>query len=141
MRLFMRFSVKGIVLSALGYIFIGLGAVGLVLPLLPTTPFVVLAVACFAAGTNNKISRWLKQNRYFGPYIENYRTGRGVEKALKIKSVIYVWSGLVISMVIIRTVWAYILLAVIGTCVTVHLLMIKTACGKRENYTNTNGGV
>ena len=116
---------KRIVLTILGFVFLGLGAVGVALPVMPTTPFVLLAAMCFSSG-NNRVARWLRSNRIFGPYIENYRTKQGISRTLKAASIIFVWAGLIISMTVMRTLWISILLGIIGAGVTVHLLMIKT---------------
>ena len=118
-------ALKNIVLTIAGFILLGLGAVGAVLPVMPTTPFVLLAAVCFGV-SNKKISAWLQRNRFFGPYIENYRTKQGVKKSLKIVSIASLWTGLIISMVIVRATWAYIVLGIVGLCVTIHLLLIKT---------------
>jgi len=116
---------KNLIFNALGFIFLGLGAVGVALPVLPTTPFVLLAAICFSAA-DNKLSGWLRRNRVFGPYLENYRTKQGISRQLKIASIIFVWVGLTISMIMVRTVFICILLGIVGIGVTIHLLKIKT---------------
>jgi len=116
---------KQVLLLLAGFISLGFGAVGVALPVLPTTPFVLLAAICFSA-SNEKMARWLEKSRVFGPYIENYRTKAGIPIWLKCASIAFLWTGLSISMVLTRAVWAYILLGIVGIGVTVHLLMIKT---------------
>ena len=111
----------------LGFILLGLGAVGVAIPVMPTTPFVLLAAICFSA-SNKKSYAWLQRNRFFGPYIENYRTRQGISKSLKIASICFVWTGLTISMIRLQTTWVYYVLAIVGIGVTVHLLLIKTKC-------------
>ena len=118
-------AIKNLILSILGFIFLGLGAVGIVFPIMPATPFVLLSAVCFSAG-NNKISCWLQRNRIFGPFIENYHTGQGVSKSLKIGSILFTWVWLIISMAVVRTMWIYVILGVVGVCVTIHLILIKT---------------
>ena len=130
-------KLKNVILTALGVVFLALGAVGIVLPGLPATPFILLAAACFASG-NAKIYGWMQRNRFFGPYLENYRTKQGVKKSWKIKSIAFLWITLIISMVTIRAVWAYILLGIIGLCVTIHLLMIKTKVDIKEEKVGAN---
>ncbi|MCL2718632.1 MAG: YbaN family protein [Lachnospiraceae bacterium] len=95
------------------------------MPLLPTTPLVLLAAICFSAA-NEKLNNWLSRSRLFGPYIENYRTGQGISKCRKIVSVVYLWIGLVTSMIVIQTTAIYIILSIVGIGVTIHILMIKT---------------
>jgi len=116
---------KSLILTILGFALLGLGAVGVAIPVLPTTPFVLLAAVCFSAG-NRKFSVWLQKSRVFGPYIENYRTKQGIKMSLKIASIAFLWTGLVISMIIVQSTWVYITLGIVGVGVTIHLLLIKT---------------
>ena len=116
---------KNLVLLLLGFTFLALGAVGVALPVLPTTPFVLLAAICFSA-SNRKIAAWLESSRVFGPYIENYRTGGGITRRRKIASIVFLWAGLSVSMIVVRAAWIYFVLGIVGAGVTVHLLLIKT---------------
>ena len=120
-----RMKIKNLFLIILGFIFMGLGAVGIAIPVMPTTPFILLAAACFSA-SNRQILDWLQRNRIFGQYIENYRTRQGIKLSLKIASITFLWTGLIISMIIVRTMLVYIVLVIVGICVTIHLLVIKT---------------
>ena len=103
----------------------GLGAVGVVLPVMPTTPFVLLAAFCFSSGSK-AFYEWLCRNRIFGQYIENYRTKQGITKRHKVASIIFMWMGMITSAAILRTLHVYIILLLVGTGVTIHLLTIKT---------------
>ncbi|MCL2842295.1 MAG: YbaN family protein [Oscillospiraceae bacterium] len=118
-------KVKHLLISAFGFFCFGLGAVGVFLPLLPTTPFVLMAAVCFSY-SNRKFYKWLRGTSFFGSYIVNYEEKQGVPMALKIKSIIFVWVSLSLSMLIVQTLWVYIVLSMIGAGVTIHLLMIKT---------------
>jgi len=116
---------KKLLFIALGFIFLILGGIGVFLPLLPTTPLVILSSICFSYGSK-RLEGWLCRNRIFGPYIENYRTGQGISKLHKIGSIAFLWVGLITSMIVIRTTMIYIILCIVGIGVTTHLLMIKT---------------
>lgn len=118
-------KIKRTLVLILGFISLGLGTLGIFLPLLPTTPLVLLAATCFSY-SSERFYEWIKRNPYFGPYIENYREKRGVSKALKIRTIVFLWVSLCISMFLIQTTWVYILLIIVGICVTAHLLMMKT---------------
>ena len=120
-----RMKTKNLFLIAFGFISLAIGAVGAAIPVLPTTPFVLLSAVCFSAGSK-KLDEWLRRNRLFGPYIENYRTRQGVSRRRKIASIAFLWIGLIISMAIVRTVIFYIILGIVGAGVTAHLLMIKS---------------
>jgi uncharacterized membrane protein YbaN (DUF454 family) len=67
----------------LGFVFLGLGAVGVALPLLPTTPFILLSAACFAR-SSEKWHRWLLANETFGPMIRNWEEKRCISCRVKI---------------------------------------------------------
>jgi len=123
-------KIKKIILIAAGFSCLILGAIGVFIPVLPTTPFVLLSAACFSA-SSRKLNDWLLKSRLFGPYIENYRTKQGVSARRKIASIAFLWAGLFISMFIVRTVWICIVLGAVGAGVTVHLLMIKTKDKRR----------
>jgi len=120
-----QMKMRNLLFIALGFIFLTLGMVGVVLPLLPTTPLVLLSAICFSYGSK-RLEGWLCRSRIFGPFIDNYRTKRGISKLRKVVTIIYLWFGLITSMVIIRTVMIYVILGVVGVGVTIHLLMIKT---------------
>ena len=67
---------------ALGWVFVVIGLIGAVLPLLPTTPFLILAAACFARGSE-RFYRWLLSSRLFGPVIREWRQTRSVARWAK----------------------------------------------------------
>jgi hypothetical protein len=75
-----------------GLISLGLGFVGLFLPLLPTVPFVLLAAFCFAK-SEPRLARWLDEHRRFGPHIRAWRTSRAVSRAGKRAA----WSAFAVS--------------------------------------------
>ncbi|MCL2051175.1 MAG: YbaN family protein [Lachnospiraceae bacterium] len=116
---------KKLVLAILGFIFLTLGAVGIVIPLLPTTPLVLFAAICFSS-CHKGLETWLLESRLFGPFIENYRTGQGISKKRKIASIAFLWAGLTASMIILHTLAAIFILLAIGISVTIHILMIKS---------------
>ena len=102
-----------------------LGTVGVVLPILPTTPFVLLAGICFSA-SSARCHAWLSRNRVFGPYLENYRTKAGIGRWHKYGAIAFLWAGLIVSAAITQIWWLYLVLAAVGIGVTTHLLMIPT---------------
>ena len=116
---------KKYVLVACGGILLAMGAVGIIIPVLPTTPFVLLAAGCFSA-SSPKAYQFLLRSRFFGPYIEHYKNGGGISKAAKARGIITLWVLLGISAVFVKTPWVYLLLGTVGAGVTLHLMLIKT---------------
>jgi len=112
--------------NAAGTFFLSLGIVGIVIPLLPTTPFLLLAAACYLRGSA-RMHRWILTNRYFGEYLRDYQAGRGMPWKNKIVTVSLLWAVIAFSAVfatsstIIR-----IVLLVVAVGVTIHILTLKT---------------
>jgi len=120
---------KKLLLIIAGFTCLLLGAVGVVMPLLPTTPLVLLAAICFSSA-NERFYEILRRNRIFGPFIENYRTKQGISKLHKFGSIAFLWFGLLTTMLVIRTSKIYLILSIVGICVTIHLLMLKSKSRK-----------
>lgn len=83
----MKFSLKNKLLIATGWFFVGLGILGIFLPLLPTTVFLIIASACFYK-SSPRFYFWLLNNRYLGVYIKNYREKKGIPLRAKILGLI-----------------------------------------------------
>ncbi|MGP4107564.1 YbaN family protein [Virgibacillus sp. L01] len=79
-----------IVLIIAGSISLALGLLGIILPLLPTTPLLLLAAACYVR-SSSRLYEWLITNKYFGSYIENYRSGKGIPLKAKVIGVSVLW--------------------------------------------------
>ncbi|MGC9517112.1 MAG: YbaN family protein [Methanomicrobiales archaeon] len=119
-------ELKRLFFLSLGTAFFSLGAVGAVLPVLPTTPFILISVFCFGK-SSKKVERWISKNKYFGSYIENYKEKKGVPLDIKIKSIVFLWIMLIISIIyFLNNYYLYLLLIIVGMAVTLHILMLKT---------------
>lgn len=119
--------VRGLLLLA-GVLCVGLGLLGVVVPVLPTTPFLLLAAACFVR-SSERMHRWLLQNRLFGEYLRRYRSGEGLPLASKISTLVLLWASLGASAffaVPAHLGWIRLLLLAIGLGVTRHILKIPT---------------
>lgn len=77
-------------LLGLGTVCVALGILGIFLPLLPTTPFLLVAAACYARSSTASYQR-LVRNRWVGKYIEDYRNGRGVPRRAKLVAISLLW--------------------------------------------------
>lgn len=118
-------SIKKYLLIFLGSISVALGIAGVFIPLLPTTPFLLLASFCYLR-SSERMYNWLINHRIFGAYIYCYLTYRAIPRKTKIGTLIFLWSTLIISMLLMPFLHIRIFLAAVGIGVTIHLKMLKT---------------
>ncbi len=112
-----------------------LGIIGIFLPLLPTTPFLLLTAACYLR-SSERMYNWLLNNKRFGEYIKNYQSGKGIPLKTKIFAISTLWITIFISMffmivkisgitaegiLVIR-----VILLIIATSVSIHLIKQPT---------------
>ncbi len=113
-------------LMAVGLLAVALGTLGVFLPLLPTTPFLLLAAACFMRSSES-LHGWLLEHRWFGKYIRNYSEHRAITLKSKIIAIAVMWSSMLFSIYLVREqLWLQLLLALIALGVTRYLLSLKT---------------
>jgi len=113
-------------LISTGMLCVGLGGVGIVLPLLPTTPFLLLAAACFVR-SSDRLYNWLTSHRMFGSYIRNYREHGGMTTRARILTLVALWAGVGYAVVgVARSLSLRLVLLVIAVSVTVYLMRLKT---------------
>ncbi|MCU0605958.1 MAG: YbaN family protein [Candidatus Edwardsbacteria bacterium] len=112
-------------LAACGLAATGLGAAGLFLPLLPATPFLLLALYCFAR-SSERLHRWLLGNRLCGAHLRAYVAYRAVTPATKVCSITILWASLAASALLLDTLIIRILLLAVGIGVSIHLLLLRT---------------
>lgn len=115
-------QLKTLLLTALGFVFLGLGAIGIVLPVWPTTPFVLVSVACFSSAPHIKAK--ILRIPIFREHIENYERRTGLPKKTVRSSLIWLWTTLLISMALVRELWIIALLVLAGVSVTLYILSI-----------------
>lgn len=114
---------------AAGTISVGLGVVGIIVPVLPTTPFMLLGAACYMRGSRQLYERLLC-NRWLGSYIRNYMEGRGISLKMKIWTLVLLWAVMISTAVLATgSLTVRIILGVILVGVSIYILSRKTADG------------
>jgi len=89
-------------------LFLGLGIIGIFLPILPTTPFLLLAAACYAR-SSKRFYDWLIGNKWLGTYIRNYMEGKGIPLKVKVFTTSLLWITILFSVfLIIYDLWVKI---------------------------------
>jgi uncharacterized membrane protein YbaN (DUF454 family) len=127
-------------LVACGFICVALGAVGVFVPLLPTTPFLLLAAACFAR-SSDRFYHWLMTNRWLGSYICNYVEHRATTVATKVVSIAMLWCFLGVAGVFFTESWVVrALLMVVAVGVTIHLVSLTTMSRETARGVVPEGG-
>lgn len=128
-------------LLASGSLFLLLGIVGIVVPVLPTTPFLILAAVCYAR-SSVRCYRWLMTNRMFGRYLDDYLHRRGIPWRVRASALTFTWVVIGVSAILfVDRLWLRIFLLAIALAVTVHLVMLKDAKAKagRQSADDSNG--
>jgi len=114
------------IFTVAGTISLGLGTVGMFLPILPTTPFLLLSAACYYKGSE-RMHRWLLNNKLFGSYIRNYKEGKGISQAGKAFTVFLLWTAICFSALFMVTNYiVQIVLFAIAIAVTIHIIALPT---------------
>jgi len=106
-----------------GSVFVLLAAAGAVLPLLPTTPFLLVAAACYARGSP-KLHGWLLGHRVFGPTIRTWQSSRALPPGVKLPAVTVVIVTFGVSMLAVDVTGLRIMLAVLCAGLVVFLVRL-----------------
>ncbi len=119
-------KVLRIILLSLGCLFSGIGFVGLFVPLLPTTPFLLLSAACFVRSSEKLYSKLLG-NKLLGVYIKSYLENRGIPLKVKLSAITLLWTGITLSAIFAtESLVVRIILFIIAISVTIHIVKLKT---------------
>lgn len=119
---------KRLVLLGAGHFFLVLGLIGVFVPLLPTTPFLLLTSFCYAR-SSERWNQWLLNSRWLGPYLRDFQSGMGIPLRAKILTIVLLWASLSygIFVAIPEGRWIpKVLMGMVGVGVTAHLLCLKT---------------
>ena len=118
-------SVRKGFLLIIGTLSLALGIIGLLLPIMPTAPFLLLSSFCYLR-SSKRLYNWLIYHKIFGDYIYNYITYKAVTKSTKLFSYICLWWGIIASTLLIKHLHVRLFLLFIGIAVSVHLFTLKT---------------
>ncbi|AYA08112.1 DUF454 family protein [Rahnella aquatilis] len=110
---------KRVLLITVGWLCVVLATLGVVLPLLPTTPFLLLAAWCFAR-SSPRFHQWLLYRSWFGSYLRHWQTHRALPKGVKPKAVALIVVTFAISIYFVPLLWVRILLV----CMMFSLLIM-----------------
>ncbi|MDZ4205504.1 MAG: YbaN family protein [Bacteroidales bacterium] len=115
-----------IFLIVAGSVSVLLGVLGIILPVVPTTPFLLLA-AFFYARSSEQLYNWLMHHRIWGRYLQDYTSGKGVPLLVKIWALTLLWATILSTVFcVVDKIWIQILLIAVAAAVSIHILNIRT---------------
>ncbi len=123
-----RWQIKNmkILLAFFGSVSLVLGIMGIFLPVLPTTPFLLLSATLYMR-SSQRLYDWLMSHKYLGVYIKNFREHKALPLRVKIVSVSMVWATLLYcAFFVAEEWWLSTIFLVIALGVTIHILSYKT---------------
>lgn len=120
----MKNTLKRGLLILVGLLSLGLGTLGILLPVLPTTPFLLLSGYCFIR-SSDRLYHWLIHHRVFGRYVYNYMTHKAVKKGTKTTALLFLWGSMLVTFFLLRRPLLIALLTLIGTGASLYILSLK----------------
>lgn len=124
----MRSTATRAVFVVLGTLFLVVGVIGIFVPILPTTPFLLLASACYVRGSS-RLHAWLLSHGRLGAFIRAYEEGRGIPLRAKAVALTMMWASIGYALYRFPMPWLQVLLVAIGTGVTIYLWRLPTLRG------------
>ncbi len=112
-------------LLAIGWLSVLLGVIGIFVPVLPTTPFLLLAAACFVR-SSRRFYLWLVNHRHLGPWIRDYLEGNGIPLKGKVYAIGLMWASIGLSCYLVPMPWARAFMLTSAVLVTLYILRQKT---------------
>lgn len=113
-------------LFAIGCLSLALGVLGVFLPILPTTPFILLAAACFARSSES-FYRWITSHPRFGPMIADYLAGKGLPLKAKRMAITLLWISIIAGCLWVDFIWAKVAMLCTATAVSLYIWRLPTA--------------
>mgnify|MGYP001212007398 FL=1 len=117
---------KRIILLSAGVLCVFIGVIGIFLPIIPTTPLLLLASACFYR-SSERAHQWLINHKWFGKVIRDYQNGQGISFKTKLFAVSVIWISIgMTAVVVLSTSYLRVILLTIATVVSLYILSLPT---------------
>lgn len=116
---------------AFGFLAVALAIIGVFIPGLPTVPFLLVALFCFER-SSKKYHDMIMNNKYFGPVLQDYYSGKGLTSSVKIKAISFLSCGMAFSIYKIQNLHVRVALAVVWLGVAIHIILLKTKKTKNK---------
>ena len=116
---------------AFGFLAVALAIIGVFIPGLPTVPFLLVALFCFER-SSKKYHDMIMNNKYFGPVLQDYYSGKGLTSSVKLKAILFLSCGMIFSIYKIQNLHARIALTIVWLGVAIHIILLKTKKTKNK---------
>ncbi|MFZ6046682.1 YbaN family protein [Pseudomonas sp. CR3202] len=113
------------ILLLIGWLSVVLGVIGIFVPVLPTTPFLLLAAACFVR-SSRRFYLWLVEHPKLGPWIRDYLEGQGIPLKGKVYALVLMWASISLSCFLVPLPWARGFMLTSAVLVSIYILRQKT---------------
>ncbi|HBS5674126.1 DUF454 family protein [Klebsiella pneumoniae] len=122
-----------VILTIIGWLAVALGTLGVFLPLLPTTPFILLAAWCFAR-SSPRFHQWLLYRSWFGGYLLHWQQYRAMPRGAKPRAIAMIVVTFAISLWLVKLTWVRIMLLVILACLLIFMWRIPVVDAKQQKH-------
>ncbi|WP_336185435.1 DUF454 family protein [Klebsiella grimontii] len=122
-----------IILIIIGWLSVALGTLGVFLPLLPTTPFILLAAWCFAR-SSPRFHHWLLYRSWFGGYLRHWQQYRAMPPGAKPRAVVMILLTFAISLWLVNLTWVRIFLLIVLVCLLIFMWRIPVVDAKQQKH-------
>lgn len=122
-----------IILIIIGWLSVALGTLGVFLPLLPTTPFILLGAWCFAR-SSPRFHHWLLYRSWFGGYLRHWQQYRAMPPGAKPRAVMMILLTFAISLWLVNLTWVRILLLIVLACLLIFMWRIPVVDAKQQKH-------
>jgi uncharacterized protein len=134
-----RNRLSRVVWVSIGILTLSIGLIGIALPILPTTPFLLATAYCFSRGSL-RFYTWLTTNRAFGRYVRDYYEGRGISRRAKIATLLMLWTTIGISIaILIHPLWLRVILVIVGVAVSYHIATLGNNRARKASKQGLDG--
>ncbi|MEJ4042915.1 DUF454 family protein [Erwinia sp. SLM-02] len=121
-----------VLLLILGWLAMVLATLGAVLPLLPTTPFLLLAAWCFAR-SSPRFHHWLLYRSIFGRYLRHWQQHRAMPPGAKSRAIVFILLTFAFSLWMVKILWVRLMLLAILCCLLVFMARLPVVEEEQEN--------
>ena len=122
-----------VILTIIGWLAVALGTLGVFLPLLPTTPFILLAAWCFAR-SSPRFHQWLLYRSWFGGYLRHWQQYRAMPRGAKPRAIAMIVATFAISLWLVKLTWVRIMLLVILACLLIFMWRIPVVDANQQKH-------